>query len=81
MLVTHSIRSARTEVIADNLDSRGSVKTVTGAAVFITGQTTTRAGAGHRSPHRLMPAAASRLLGGALTLSKMPSDDPKIRIR
>ena len=25
------------------------------AAAFITGQTTTRAGAGHRSPYRLMP--------------------------
>ena len=33
----------------------GSVKTVAGAGAFITGQTTTRAGAGHRSPHRLMP--------------------------
>jgi hypothetical protein len=33
----------------------GSVKTVAGAAAFITGQTTTRAGAGHRSPYRLMP--------------------------
>ena len=41
--------------LADNLDFRGSVKTVAGAAAFITGQTTTRAGAGHRSPYRLMP--------------------------
>jgi hypothetical protein len=37
------------------LTSGGSVKTVAGAAAFITGQTTTRAGAGHRLPYRLMP--------------------------
>jgi len=34
---------------------------VAGAAAFITGQTTTRAGAGHRSPHRPCPVAASSI--------------------
>ena len=41
----------------------------------ITGQTTTRAGAGHPSPHRLMPVAASRLMTSARSLRMLWRDE------